>query len=391
MRLVSVGGVGVVVLALAACGGKKSSEAPQQGAQGANRALPVEVLALKPGEVRDTQEYLGQLISRRGVELRPQVTGNVRSIRVRPGEQVKQGQVLLVVDPRRERAGLQAAQAEHASAVANREYARRARERAALLLKEGLMSRQDYDQAVAQAASAEANAHAAEAQIQSQQVQLGFFEVSAPFAGVVGAIPVKVGDYVTPETVLTRVDQSRALEVSVQVPVERAAQIEIGRTVVEVLNEQGEPMVSAPIFFVAPTPTGTTQLVEVKAAFENTVGLRAEQLVRARVVYDEHQALLLPTYAVSQLGSQAFAFTVVQADGGTVVQRQPVTLGRVQGNSYELVGGLDAGTQVAVSGVQLLKDGQPVQPKPATPRGAQGTGLGGGADAGTGGASDAGQ
>ncbi|MFL5347129.1 MAG: efflux RND transporter periplasmic adaptor subunit [Hyalangium sp.] len=391
MRLVRVGGVGLVVLALIGCGGKKAAEAPQQGSQGADRALPVEVIALKPGEVRDTQEYLGQLISRRSVALRPQVAGTVQSIRVRPGQQVKQGQVLLVVDPRRERAGLQAAQAQRASAVANREYARRTRERAAQLLKEGLMSRQDYDQAVAQAASAEATAHAAEAQIQSEQVQLGYYEVSAPFAGVMGDIPVKVGDYVTPETTLTSVDHSQALEVSVQVPVERAAQIELGRTVVELLNEEGEPVVSAPLFFVAPTPTGNTQLVEVKAAFENTVGLRADQLVRARVVYETHQSLLLPTYAVSQLGSQAFAFTVVPGDGGTVVQRQPVTLGRVEGNSYELVNGLKEGTQVAVSGVQLLRDGQPVEPKPAAPRGARGTGLGGAADAGTSGPSDAGQ
>ncbi len=382
MRLVRAGGVGLAVLALAGCGDKKGTGAPQQGAQGANRALPVEVMALKPGQVRDTQEYLGQLISRHSVALRPQVAGNVRSIRARPGEQVTQGQILLVVDPRRERAGLRAAEAQRASAVANREYARRTRERAAQLLKEGLMSRQDYDQAVAQAASAEANARSSEAQIQAEHVQLGYYEVSAPFAGVVGDIPVKVGDYVTPTTTLTSVDQSRALEVSVQVPVERAAQIEIGRTVVELLNDQGEPIVSAPVFFVAPTPTGNTQLVEVKGAFENTVGLRADQLVRARVVYETHQALLLPTYAVSQLGSQFFAFTVVQGDGGTVVQRQPVTLGRVEGNSYELVGGLDAGTQVAVSGVQLLRDGQPVQPKPVTPRGAQGAGLGGASDAG---------
>lgn len=391
MRLVRVGGVWLAVLALIGCGDKKGAEAPQQGSQGANRALPVEVMALKPGEVRDTQEYLGQLISRHSVALRPQVAGNVQSIRVRPGQQVKQGQVLVVVDPRRERAGLQAAQAQHSSAVANREYAKRTRERAAQLLKEGLMSRQDYDQAVAQAASAEANARAAEAQIQSQQVQLGYYEVSAPFAGVVGDIPVKVGDYVTPETALTNVDQSQALEVSVQVPVERATQIEPGQTKVELLNEQGEPVVSAPIFFVAPTPTGTTQLVEAKAAFENTVGLRADQLVRARVVYETHQSLLLPIYAVSQLGSQAFAFTVVPGDGGTVVQRQPITLGRVEGNSYELVGGLNEGTQVAVSSVQLLRDGQPVQPKPATPKGSQGTGMGGAADAGTSGPSDAGR
>ncbi|WP_224366272.1 efflux RND transporter periplasmic adaptor subunit [Hyalangium versicolor] len=383
MRLVRVGGVGLAVLFLAGCGDKKAADGPQQGAaQGAGQALPVEVIALKPGEVRDTQEYLGQLISRSSVSLRPQVAGSIQSIRVKPGEQVKQGQVLLVVDPRRERADLRAAEAQRASAVANREFARSTRERAAQLLKEGLMSRQDYDQAVAQATSAEASARAAEAQIQSQQVQLGYYEVSAPFAGVVGDIPVKVGDYVTPETAVTSVDQSRALEASVQIPVESAAKIELGRTEVELLNTEGEPTVSAPIFFVAPTPTGNTQLVEVKAAFENTVGLRAGQLVRARVVYQTRQALLLPTYAVSRLGSQAFAFTVVPGDGGTVVQRQPVTLGQIEGNSYELTGGLDAGTQVAVSGVQLLRDGQPVQPKPATPKGSQATGMGGASDAG---------
>lgn len=381
MRLVSVGGVGLAVLILAGCG-KKATDGPQQGPQGASRALPVEVIALKPGEVRDTQEYLGELISRHSVALRPQVAGTVRSIHVRPGEQVKQGQVLLVVDPRREIAGLRAAEAQHASAVANREYAKSTRQRAEQLLKEGLMSRQDYDQAVAQAASAEANARAAEAQTQSQQVQLGYYEVSAPFAGVVGDIPVKVGDYVTSETAVTSVDQSHALEVSVQVPVESAAKIEVGRTMVELLDAQGEPTVSAPIFFVAATPAGNTQLVQVKAAFENSVGLRAGQFVRARVVFDTHQALLVPTYAVSRLGSQAFVFTAVPGDGGTVAQRAPVTLGQIEGNSYAVLEGLDAGVQVAVSGVQLLRDGQPVQAKPAAPKGSQGTGVGGASDAG---------
>jgi RND family efflux transporter MFP subunit len=290
--------------------------------------------------------------------------------------------VLLVVDLRRERAALRAAQAQRASAVANREYARRTAERAAQLLKEGLMSRQDYEQAVAQARSAEANARAAEAQSQSQQVQLGFYEVSAPFAGVVGDIPVKVGDSVTPETALTRVDQSQALEVSIRIPVERTAQVQVGRTPVELLDSEGRPIVSVPVFFVSPTPDDTTQLVEVKAAFENTAGLRAGQLVRARVVYETRQSLLLPTYAVSWLGSQAFVFTVVPGDGGVVAQRQPVALGQVQGNAYELQGGLDAGTQVAVSGVQLLRDGQPVEPRSAAPERPQGTGVGGASDAG---------
>ncbi|HYH95028.1 efflux RND transporter periplasmic adaptor subunit [Hyalangium sp.] len=383
MRRVRVWAAWLAILAMAGCGNRKGSDGPQAGAQGAGGPMEVEVIALTPGEVRDTGEYLGQLISRRTVTLRPQVAGYVQAIRVRPGEQVTQGQILLVVDPRQERAALRAAEAQRSSSVANLEYARRTRERAAQLYREGLMSRQEYEQAVAQASSAEANALAAQAQVQSQQVQLGFYEVSAPFAGVVGDIPVKVGDSVTPETVLTTVDQSRALEVSVQVPVERAVQMRVGRTPVELLDAEGKPIVSAPLFFVAPTLSGVTQLVEAKAAFENHAGLRAGQLVRTRVVYETRQALLLPTYAVSRLGSQSFAYTVVSGDGGMVAQRQPVTLGQLEGNAYELLEGLEAGTQVAVSGVQLLKDGQPVAPKPAAPKGAQqGAGVGGASDAG---------
>ncbi|WP_375755770.1 efflux RND transporter periplasmic adaptor subunit [Corallococcus exercitus] len=400
MRLVRGGwGAWGLVLALAGgcSGGKDPGQATPGGglqagqqSQGGGKPMPVQVLAVKPGPVRDTREYVGTLISRSSITVVPQAAGYIQKISVRPGQEVKAGQVLLVVDPRQEQATLRATQAQKASAVASREFARRTRERSAQLLKEGLVSRQDYEQAVAQAAQSEAQARAAEAQIENQQVQLGFTSVSAPFDGVVGDIPVKLGDYVTPQTALTIVDQSRALELSVQVPVEQAARVRIGETPLEVLNEDGEPVVRAPAFFVAPTPNPNTQLVEVKAAFVNTVGLRAGQLVRAQLVYDVRDALKMPTTAVTRQGSQSFALVVGQGDAGTVVQRQPVTLGLVEGNDYEVLKGLDAGTQVIISGVQQLRDGMPIQPRPAQqargqPEGmplppAQGTG--GGADAG---------
>ncbi|NOJ93663.1 efflux RND transporter periplasmic adaptor subunit, partial [Corallococcus coralloides] len=376
MRLVRGGwGAWGLVLALTA-GGCSGDKGPGQAApgggpqggqqrQGGGKPTPVQVMAVKPGPVRDTREYVGTLISRSSITVVPQVAGYIQKISVRPGQQVKAGQVLLVVDPRQEQASLRATQAQKASAVANREFARKTRERSAQLLKEGLVSRQDYEQAVAQAAQSEAQAQAAEAQIQNQQVQLGFFNVSAPFDGVVGDIPVKLGDYVTPQTALTLVDQSRALELSVQVPVDQATRVKVGKTPLEVLNEDGEPIVRAPAFFVAPTPNPNTQLVEIKAAFDNTVGLRAGQLVRAQLVYDVRDALKMPTTAVTRQGSQSFAMVVGEGDAGTVVKRQPVTLGLVEGNDYEVLKGLDAGTQVIISGVQQLRDGMPIQPKPA--------------------------
>ncbi|RKH55527.1 efflux RND transporter periplasmic adaptor subunit [Corallococcus llansteffanensis] len=397
MRLVRGGwGAWGLVLALAgACSGKDGASSspgggPQGGQQGQGKPIPVQVLEVQPGPVRDTREYVGALISRHSITVFPQVAGYVQSIAVRPGDSVKAGQVLLVVDPRQEQASLRASKAQRASAIASREYARRTRERSAQLLKEGLISRQDYEQAVAQAQQSVAQAQSAEAQIQSQQVQLGFFNVSAPFDGTVGDIPVKLGDSVTPQTALTRVDQSQALELSVQVPVDQASRVRVGETPLEVLDDDGKPVVRAPAFFVATTPDAATQLVEVKAAFQNTTGLRAGQLVRAQLVYDVRDVLKMPTTAVTRQGSQAFALVVAQGDGGTVAKRQPVTLGLVEGNDYEVVKGLDAGTQVVVSGVQALRDGMPIQPGPArrAPGQAEGMpdtptqGIGGGADAG---------
>ncbi|WP_338872998.1 efflux RND transporter periplasmic adaptor subunit [Myxococcus stipitatus] len=378
MRLVrTVGTACAVALTLMGC---KKAEGPQGGQAGAGMALPVQVISLAPGEVQDAANYVGTLISRTSIVMYPQVAGYIQAIPVRPGTWVKDQEILLVVDPRREAAGLRATQAQRASALAQREFARRTQERSAQLLKEGLQSRQDYEQAVAQARQADASARAIEAQIQSQRVQLGFYEVSAPFAGRVGDFPVKVGDYVTPQTELTTLDQANILEVSVQVPVDRARAIQIGKTPVEVLNEEGKVVVSAPVFFVASVPSSTTQLVEVRAAFENKQGLRAGELVRTRVVYDVREALTVPTVAVTQISGQSFVYEVASVDGGTVARRAPLSVGEVTGNDYEVTGGADAGTQVVVSGLQLLRDGQPIKPMPAKPP--QGQGVGGAADAG---------
>ncbi|WPB75978.1 efflux RND transporter periplasmic adaptor subunit [Archangium violaceum] len=392
MRLVRWG-VWLAALALAGCGRPQGQGGPQGGAGGpggGGQPLPVEVMELRPGPVRDTGEYLGTLISRRSINVFPQVAGYVQRIAVKPGQVVKEGQLLLEVDPRRERAGVQSARAQRASALAQREFARSTRQRAEQLLREGLMSRQDYEQAVAQAAAADASARSAEAQLEAQQVELGYYRVVAPFAGVMGNIPVKVGDYVTPQTALTNVDQSRALELSVSVPPERASEVKPGSTRVEVLDNEGQPVVSAPVFFVAPTPDPRTQLVELKAAFDNTRGLRAGQVVHTQVVYSTREALRLPTFAVTQQSSQFFAMVAMQGDGGPMVaQRRPVKLGVLQGNYYELLEGLEPGTQIIVGSLQQLRDGQPIQPKPAKQLPGDDSGVGGGADAGTGGVTDA--
>lgn len=390
-----------VPLLFALLAGCRGGEQKQQGQANANQPLPVEVTKLEPGPVRETGEYIGTLISNSSVAVFPQAAGYIERIYVQRGQHVKEGQPLMEVDPRQQRAGLQAAEAQKASARANLQLARSNLQRADRLFREGVITRQDHDQAVAQAQAAEAAVQASGAQAQEQRVALGFHRVVAPFDGVVGEIPVKVGDLVSTQTQLTHVDQSQALEVAVQIPVERAAQVKPGHTPVEVLDEQGKPVVSAPIYFVSPTPDARTQLVAVRAAFPNTANLRSGQQVRTRVVYETRESLRLPTYAVTRQGGQEFALVVGAGDAGTVVHLQPVKLGEVEGNFFEVREGLQPGAEVAVGSLQLLHDGSPIQPRPAPPKGEEGPGVGGGggrpdggtggADGGTGGGADGGR
>ncbi len=325
----------------------------------------VEVLEVSASEVPDSAEYVGALISRRSITLRPEVTGYVRRIEVRPGEAVQAGDVLFEIDAREERAAVESSQAAYRRAQSNLEYARKTRERSAQLLREGIVSRQDDEQAEAALQAAEAGLRAAQAELQGTQVRFGETRVRAPFAGTVGDVPVKLGDLVTPENVLTRLDQSELLELSIRLPVERVGQIELGETPVEILGPAGKVLESARPFFIAPTPDPVTQLVELKAAFTNTSGLRSDQRVRARVIFDTRPALTVPSWAVTRQSGQAFVFVVANADGGPPrVQRKPIELGPMTEEGWVVEQGLRPGEQVAISRIQSLSDGQAIRPVP---------------------------
>ncbi|MFP2908619.1 efflux RND transporter periplasmic adaptor subunit [Pyxidicoccus sp. 3LFB2] len=350
----------VVVLAVVAgCSGTKAAPA-------APPPREVDVVSLSPQEVRDTGEYLGSLLSRQSVTVLPQVDGYVRRIHVRPGQQVEEGAPLLEVDAREETAALDSAQAQLSSSQVNLELARRTLARTEALHQEGLASAQELEGARAQVQAAEAASRSSTAQVTQRQVQLQFNMVRAPFAGTVGDVLVRVGDFVSASTQLTSVAQADVLEVSVSVPSTRARSMKPD-TVLELLDAQGKVLLTTSVFFVAPQADPRTQLVEVKAAFRNTVGLRPSELVRARIVYSVRDALQIPALAVVRQSGQPFALVVQEKDGKTVVERRPITLGALGDMSYVVEKGLKTGDLVAVSSLQALRDGMPVKLKAAPP------------------------
>ncbi|MFP2961373.1 efflux RND transporter periplasmic adaptor subunit [Myxococcus sp. 1LA] len=346
-----------LLAAVAGCSGQKA-------APPAPPPREVEVVTLTPREVRDTGEYLGSLLSRQSVSVLPQVAGYVRKIHVRPGEKVESGAPLIEVDSREGTAALDSAQAQLSSTQVSLTLARRTLERTEALYKEGLASAQELEQGRAQVEAAQAAARSSAAQVTQRQVQLQYHVVRAPFAGTVGDVLVRLGDYVGMTTPLTSVAQADVLEVSVSIPSPRARSMKPD-TALEILDGSGKVLITSNVFYIAPQADPRTQLVEVKAAFRNTVGLRPSELVRSRLVYSARDALQIPALAVVRQSGQAFAMVVLEKDGKTVVERRPITLGALGEMAYVVEKGLQSGDQVAVSSMQALRDGTAVKPKQA--------------------------
>lgn len=339
----------VMVLGLGACepAGKKTSAPPAP--------IEIEMLTVLPSQVRDTGEYLGEIVSRRNVTLQPQVTGFVRRILVQPGERVTEQQALLEIDARQQAAGVASREAERRANQANLELSERTAERTEALFVQGLVSAEELEQVRAEVETNRATTRSSAAQVTEQRVELQRFQVRAPVAGVVGDLEVRVGDYVTASTPLTTVTASETLEVAVHIPAERARMV-TPDTAIEVLNGDGEVLLTTHAYFVAPQANAETQLVEVLAQFGNTVGLRPQEKVRTRVVYGERAALEVPALAVVRQSGQAFVYGVREKDGKTVVARRPVTLGVLGERTYVVEDGLASGDRIAVTSLQALRD-----------------------------------
>ncbi|HET7747706.1 MAG TPA: efflux RND transporter periplasmic adaptor subunit, partial [Vicinamibacteria bacterium] len=268
---------------------------------------------------------------------------------------------LMQIDPGMQQAAVASLESQRASRQADLQYAPQQADRMKALHDAGASSRAELEQAQTALTTSQAQLRAIEAQIRQQRVALGYHLVSSPVAGVVGDIPVRVGDSVTRSTSLTTIDQSAGLEVYLGVPVPEAGRLKVGLPV-HLVDERGQRLASTRVAFIAPSVEPGTQSVLVKAPLEGPASFRTEQFVRAQVVWEETPALTIPVVAVNRVSGQYFAYVAVPGEGGGLVARQrAVELGPIVGNDYVVISGLQPGERLIVSGVQKIRDGAPVQ------------------------------
>ncbi|UIE39070.1 efflux RND transporter periplasmic adaptor subunit [Leptodesmis sichuanensis] len=396
-------------------------QAPQATAP---TAVPVRLKVLETSDVAESSEYVGRLESVERVELRPETQGRIAEVRVRAGDRVAQGATILTIQPaqtapqlegaqaavsaaqanrnvavqqlRNAEKGAEIARSELASAQASQKLAKTNFDRAQFLLSQGAIGKFDYDrartemevsgnrvrsaqervgqaevaikQAQAAVGQAEAGVRQAQSQVSAAEVNVGFKQVTAPIAGVIGEIFVKPGDLVSSAQTITNIIQNDALELRMSVPANRLSQLRTGLTV-ELIDPNSRDRISTgQVSFISPSVDQAAQAVLVKAVFPNSNDkLRNGQSVEGRIIWDRGTGLLIPTTAVLQMSGKSFAYVAEtdKSDGKEqkVARMRPVELGDIQQQSYQVLNGLKPGESLIVSGILRLRDGVPIKPE----------------------------
>jgi RND family efflux transporter MFP subunit len=342
----------------AGCGKNASADRPA-GPQ----AFPVKVITAEAHLVPQSTDYLATLKSRNSAGLQPQVEGDVVKIFVHSGERVEAGMPILEIDPRKQEATVNNQEAAYKSKLAMMDQNRIDLERKAKLFAAGVIARADLDTAQAAYNSSKADVEALDASIREQRVQLRYYTVRAPTTGVVGDIPVRVGDHVTNQTMLTTLDHGGELEAYIYLPAEKSTAVRMGMPV-DLLDDDGKPAVRTHIFFISPRVDTDSQTLLVKTAVTNpAMKFRNAQQVHSRVIWSEENRPVIPVTAVSRMSGKLFAF-VAEGQGQQAVARQRlIQVGDLVGNDYIVLDGIKPGEKIIVSGVQLLADGMPVIPQ----------------------------
>jgi RND family efflux transporter MFP subunit len=356
----------LVLVSFFACnrGGAPGAAGPApQGRGGPPPAASVTIVTLTETPIELSSDFISTVRSLNSTTIQPQVDGRVTKIFVKSGDNVRAGTPLVQIDPEKQAATVSNWESQRASRRADVTYWKAQVQRLQSLLTAGAISQNEFDAAQHNLSTADANLAALDAQVREGRVQLQYYRVTAPTAGVVGDLAVREGDRVTTSTVITTIDDKAGLEAYIQVPLDRAPELRVGLPT-EILDGEGKAVARNPISFVSPRADPATQTVLAKSLLRHApANIKLQQFVKIRVIWRSLPGLTIPVAAVSRVNGQYFCFTAEPSGAGLVARQHPVQVGEMHGNDYVVTGGLKPGDRLIVSGIQKIADGAPVKPQ----------------------------
>ena len=363
------------VIALSGCE-NKAREAQRQAAAAAPPPPVVEYTLVIQQDTPIYEEWVGTLNGMVNAQILAQVTGYLIKQSFKEGEVVKKGQLLYEIDPRTFQSSLDQAKGNLQRQEALLKTARLDMLRIERLLPENAVSVRDRDNAVGREAQAQAEVAAAQAAVENARLQLGFTRILSPIEGIAGISQAQLGNLVGPgsaNAVLTTV--SKVDPIKAFIPLSERQYLRFARegrretertssTPLELILADGTIYSHPGSFFFADrqveVKTGT---IQVAALFPNPSNLlRPGQFARVRAATQiKRGALLVPQRAVSEMQGRRLV-AVIKADD--TVEIRPVQPAEKIGTLWVIDEGLKPGERVVVEGVQKVRPGSKVNPKP---------------------------
>jgi multidrug efflux system membrane fusion protein len=351
--------------------------------QAVAKAVPLEIQAVGNVEAYST------------VTVKAQIGGELTQVNFQEGTDVKKGDRLFVIDPRpyqsqvaqaeanlaKDRAQLQATQANLARDTAQEGYARSQSRRITELSQQGVLPKDNAEQASAQATalqealradtaaieSARANIAADQAALDRAKLQLEYCTIVSPIDGRTGRVFVKQGNIVKANDMdLVTINQLRPIYVSFAIPEANLPAIKThmarGKVTVAASKEGSPAADTGTLTFVENAVDSATGTIRLKALFENpAAGLWPGEFVRVAVRLNESDEVIVVPMTAVQTGQDGKIIFVMKTD--MTVEARPVTTGRTFGREIVIVKGLSSGETIVTEGQLRLVPGSRVQVK----------------------------
>ena len=301
-----------------------------------------------------TTGVIGTMEAVRGVMVSADLPGSVARINFDSGKSVRAGDVLVELDTRQERAQLAALEAQRDLAKVN--FARMEQ-----LVKQGVISRMEYDQATAQQRQTEANVGEIRATIERKTIR-------APFSGTLGIRKVNLGQYLSAGSPVVQLQDLNPIYVNFGVPQQALGQVRVGRSLRVTSDDLVGKTFTGRVTAVDSVVDAATRNVQVQATLANPEGkLQPGMFVQVEVALGASRSVVtLPASAISYApyGDSVYVITDLKDPKGQTyrgVRQQFVKVEGSRGDQVGIVSGLNPGDEVVTSAVFKLRNGAAVQ------------------------------
>jgi multidrug efflux system membrane fusion protein len=385
----------IVLLVLATIGGliawriyssqQQTAAAAAQAAKAANRPTPVLVADVQQRTMPIYYEALGTVTAYNTVTVKSRVDGELVKVNFVEGQKVKQGQLLLQIDPAPYAAAVAQAEGQYAKDLAAVANGKAEATRYTALYQAGVVSKESEEAQISTSGQAEGSLKADQAAIQAAKVNLAYTRITSPIDGVVGLRQVDVGNIVHASDAngLVVVTQLQPISVIFTLPEDQLPQVRqrlaSGQKLEADAYDRAETtkLATGKLLTVDNQIDPTTGMDKLKAVFANQDNaLFPNQFVNIRLILEERPNVLVVPAAALQTGSSGNFVYVVGKDGkgNAIVNTRPIVTTLTEGSLLLVDSGLQAGEQVVIDGQEKLRNGSPVTAN----HGNAGSGGGGG-------------